>query len=95
MQNILGFPQKIKTHARLVYIHESRKLKQARPKGQDVDLLRKTALTTPSSRTSIAQRIRFVKRAFKRFFVVLSYGFKLPRDLMPKTEQNSPHGEYN
>ena len=30
-------------------IHESRNLKQARPKGQYVDLLRTGALTTPSN----------------------------------------------
>ena len=30
-------------------IHESRDLKQARPMGQDVDLLRRAALATPSS----------------------------------------------
>ena len=41
--------------------HESRKLKQARPKGQDVDLLRNIALTTPSSQTRVSQFAEFVK----------------------------------
>ena len=47
----------------IIVLHESRELKQARPSGQYVDLLR-FALATPSQGSIITHQGMFVKRKF-------------------------------
>ena len=49
-------------------IHESRNLKQARPQGQDVDLLRIWALTTPSL-GRLYHRFQILSRNIEKFFL--------------------------
>ena len=49
-------------------IHESRNLKQARPYGQDVDLLRNRALTTPS-RDTVYHKKRKMSRCRSNTFL--------------------------